>query len=391
MTGQEVRARAEWSGRRVAIELSGRVRSAAFIDGLADPGPRIAEVTAPVGLIPAMARGVPLVVEGWASDSVRSGVEVAQRALAAWCPQLSRVPVRADADRSDLGVAGDRSAGAAAFFSGGVDSFDTLLANRDQLTHLIFVHGFDLDLSETGLRERASLAARAVAGRFGLRLLEVRTDLRRLLEPELTWPMSHGVALAAVALAAQAEVGRVLIPASYSHASMFPWGSHPLLDPLWSTEGLEIVHDGFERERNEKIARIASDETALAYLRVCWENRGGAYNCGRCEKCVRTMIGLAAAGALERCSTFPGELTAARVRRLEIVDDMQAAFARQNLESLEAGGHRPEITAALRTSLRRSRGFWGLARRVRRRLRIARRRWARRRVERNGRAGDERV
>ena len=41
------------------------------------------------------------------------------------------------------------------------------------------------------------------------------------------------------------------------------------------------------------------------HLRVCWQNVGTDLNCGRCEKCVRTMAMLAGAGVLDRCETFP--------------------------------------------------------------------------------------
>ena len=74
--------------------------------------------------------------------------------------------------------------------------------------------------------------------------------------------------------------------------------SHPALDPLWSTEAVEVVHDGAETRRVDKVAALAASPLALRYLRVCWENRGGAYNCGRCGKCMRTMVDLDLAGAL---------------------------------------------------------------------------------------------
>ena len=63
------------------------------------------------------------------------------------------------------------------------------------------------------------------------------------------------------------------------------FGSHPLLDPLWSTETLAFVHDGCEANRMEKVRRIAESPLLLEGLRVCVDDRGpDVYNCGSCWK-----------------------------------------------------------------------------------------------------------
>ena len=81
-----------------------------------------------------------------------------------------------------------------------------------------------------------------------------------------------------------------------------------MVDQLWSTESLEIVDDGGRLTRGERIERIAAHPVVQQTLRVCWENPDGAYNCGRCRKCMMTMISLEAIGARERSQTFPPEL-----------------------------------------------------------------------------------
>jgi hypothetical protein len=70
------------------------------------------------------------------------------------------------------------------------------------------------------------------------------------------WKLYHGAALAAVALLFQDRLGKILIPPTYSYADLLPWGSHPLLDPLWSTEQTTIEHEGCEATRVEKAAYI---------------------------------------------------------------------------------------------------------------------------------------
>lgn len=118
--------------------------------------------------------------------------------------------------------------------------------------------------------------------------------------------------MAAVAHLLAPSFSRILIPSSYSNAFLFPHGSHPGLDPLWSADGLEIVHDGSEVSRFEKVAAIGGWDLVRRHLRVCWQNTPGAYNCGACRKCQWTMLYLRACGELESNERFlvPLDLTA---------------------------------------------------------------------------------
>jgi hypothetical protein len=130
--------------------------------------------------------------------------------------------------------------------------------------------------------------------------------------------MYHGAALAAIALALAPNHGLVYIASTYSYADLHPWGSHPLLDPLWSTEAVQIVHDGGET-RVDKLRLLVQYPDVLARVRVCWENLGN-YNCGLCEKCVRTMLGLRALG-VDHCAAFPDTLTPELVSQQKLNND----------------------------------------------------------------------
>jgi len=83
---------------------------------------------------------------------------------------------------------------------------------------------------------------------------------------------------------------RVFIPASVAYNQLFPLGSHPLTDPLWVNERIEIIHDGCEATRTEKLIKISKYDTAISNLRVCFTYMNK--NCGQCSKCLRTMISL---------------------------------------------------------------------------------------------------
>jgi hypothetical protein len=209
-----------------------------------------------------------------------------------------------------------------------------------------------MQLRETRLRERVADALRRAAQDLGKPLIEVETNLRAFSDAYVGWSEEYdGSALASVALLLSAELGKVYIPASFSEAFLMPWGTHPHLDPLWSTETTEIVHDGNESGRPQKVARIAQSEAALRWLRVCWENRDHAYNCGRCEKCLRTMVNLRIAGVLDRCPTFARPLDLGAVQSVVIPDECARIFVEENLIACRAAGGDPDLERALEACL----------------------------------------
>lgn len=71
---------------------------------------------------------------------------------------------------------------------------------------------------------------------------------------------------------------------------------------LWnciSTDGLKVYSEGCEKNRIEKVEKIADFKYTDKYLHVCKNEKE---NCGKCEKCVRTLICADIAGKLEKFS-----------------------------------------------------------------------------------------
>ena len=266
-------------------------------------------------------RLVKAVVDGEAANLgsvpplLASNLETIRDIYAAWIPG-HKIPLDFELS-SDVAVP---EKCVSLFFSGGVDSFFSLIKHRDEIDNLVLIHGFDIPLAETKTFELALEQAQEAARLFGKRLIVVRTNLHweesRLYteQPRIpcSWGMYFGAALATVAHALAPNHSRVYIASSYSYANLHPWGSHPLLDPLWSTEAVQIVHDIGET-RMDKLRVVVQHPEALARLWVCWENMGN-YNCGLCEKCIRTMLGLRILG-IERCAVFPNTLTPKLVRQ----------------------------------------------------------------------------
>jgi len=243
----------------------------------------------------------------------------------------------------------------ATFFSGGIDSFYTLLKHRGDITDIIFVHGLDIPLENTALREQTVTALKAIGADFNVNLVEVETNLKTALLPYGDWRLIlHGVALASVGLLLQDDFFVIYIPASHEYTHLFPLGTHPILDHLWSTQSLRFIHDGAESTRLEKTELVSQSDTALRHLRVCWRNTGGAYNCGKCEKCLRTMITLYIFGKMDSCPTFSEPLSSKRVAKMKLKGKNTRKFARQNIARLQQMQGGTAIEKALKHALRTS-------------------------------------
>jgi len=243
---------------------------------------------------------------------LRAGAEELGAVWRAWYPWLSAVSL--DAPASEEGRPPDATA---AFFSGGVDSFYTVLRRLEtrpsmlRPSELVFLAGFDLRLSREEVRRRRRDRFRRVAESLGVGLVEVATNVKETRLVEANWnDLSHGSILVACGLALERRFGVLLIASTFDYGHLHSLGSHPLTDPMLSTTATRIVHDGAAASRCRKVEYLAGSAVALENLHVCWK-REDDENCGECEKCLRTMVMLELAGALGRASTFP-------VRRLDL-------------------------------------------------------------------------
>ncbi len=284
-----------------------------------------------------------------------------QAAWRAWYPSLRPVRINVPVLRKmeAKAVAGQT----AAFFSGGVDSWFTVLRHAPDVEpgaighvgDLINVQGFDIPLDKVEEFDAMNRALSDGARGIGRNLIVIRTNLRR---PGSLWHrgwgwLTNGAGLAAAVLVLEKRYSKALIGSSHSYDHLFPWGSHPMTDPLLSTSSLRIVHDGAAFDRVEKTALIARHEVALANLHVCWR-RGAASNCGRCPKCVRTMATLSMLGATAHRSAFPVEFEPRLLRRLYIPDANEEGFIRE-VHRWAAQCGQTDIESAALHALRRSR------------------------------------
>lgn len=266
-------------------------------------------------------------IEGQISPGLRGGLRCAAAVLEGWYGDGGPAPA---IEPSGGFRARARAGGAAVFVSGGLDSLFLLRSHRERfppshpaaLRRAILIDGLSM-APDAAASARISLSSRAAAGALaagaGIPLTVVSTNVVTLHEDfEFFARQSHGSVLAAVAQLFAGRVGAVWLAASDDVATgLGPWGSHPLLDPLFGTEAVAFVHDGIEHSRAEKAALLARTPEARDHLFVCFEPGGdGIPNCGRCEKCLRTMLELLAGGGLADSRVFPRDVQPAAILAL---------------------------------------------------------------------------
>jgi hypothetical protein len=201
-------------------------------------------------------------------------------------------------------------------FSGGVDSLFTVWKHLPhnqpdpdfQITHGVFIKGFDILPSEDQHYQFLSEKYSQEAANIGVKLIPLETNLVSIIHQRLSLPYFYGPIIAAAGLALAGGFCKFLIPSSWDYENLRrkAHSSDPLLDRLLSTDTLEVIHHGSTHLRVEKVQAIAEWKTAQKLLWICETHKFGkdTWNCSRCEKCVRTMIPLYAIRKLKDFPTF---------------------------------------------------------------------------------------
>lgn len=266
--------------------------------------------------LPAMAWGHDLEIDGPVSPRILARVDRIARLYELMDPSL-RPPAVAVAETR---MPPSTGTAIGCFFSRGVDSTYSAAVDRvdpGPLEALVYCRTLE-PVHDPGTSDRELDMARRVAARLGLPLHPIWTDLRGFTDPMLGWSTVHGSGLASLALLIGQAFDHVVIPTAYDIASLVPCGSHPALEPTWSSESVTIHHDLLDRTRQGKLDwLVAHRPEALDLLKVCYsEDR--VDNCGRCHKCLLTLAGLRAAGGLHLASQFPTglDLDAIRAQRV---------------------------------------------------------------------------
>lgn len=219
---------------------------------------------------------------------------------------------------------------AASFLSCGVDSLATLYSNKTLLSHdhpasiraVIPIHYYLWKHPTRTIEEGAKRAEKRnrmvsnVAADLGIDVIPVKTNILNLY-PDGEF-FSHrwlGAVLSSIGHLFSKRFNKVYIASGGSINNKLKFigerpqekrstGTHPLIDPYYTSAHFQVMHHGLQMDRTEKIKLISEWSTGLQNVFVCEGSVSGENNCGRCQKCIRTMIVFAALDKLKD-SSFP--------------------------------------------------------------------------------------
>lgn len=199
----------------------------------------------------------------------------------------------------------------AVFFSGGVDAFNTLISHIDENPALITLWGADISFEDQEGWKLVDHYIGGVAVNNNLEYVSVKTSFRRFLDEaalndyvvERTgnnwwYGFQHGIGVIghAAPFAYRNKLKTIYIASSFTNEDRSTCASDPSIDNFVRFCGSQVVHDGFEYSRQDKVNRISDyvkRTSKPVQLRVCWESEGGS-NCCHCEKCHLTILCLLA-------------------------------------------------------------------------------------------------
>ena len=264
-------------------------------------------------LVSAMALHEELVIEAPVSTTlVDAATTCVVPQLLAWHPRLRES--RLELERVADGPPADPNAGTASLFSLGVDSWHTLLRHEDEIATIVYIRGFEIRDHHEALGAAVLEGIREVADERGVALLSPHTNFLTVALLAVTDRLGregrpwrdlgvdawYGSMLVAVGLALRPDLGRLIVPGSWSRHVDYPVASHPLMEPAWSTPSMGFELDAFDDTRITKVRNLVrTAPEVLPHLRVCIDTSGTVHdrlNCGRCIKCVRLMMELKVSG-----------------------------------------------------------------------------------------------
>ena len=188
----------------------------------------------------------------------------------------------------------------ALFFSGGVDSFFSLLGaypDMDRtpdapLSSLLTIWGFnEKSYQPNELFALSCERGEQAAAQFNKQFIPIITNLRELdgYSRQHWNEFNHGAALASVGHLVSNRFKNLLVASSHSYSQLVPWGSHPLVDPQFSSAQTRVIYDSAPSTRVEKTERVCAVPEAIRALKVCFSAKHPS-NCSKCMKCLRTMV-----------------------------------------------------------------------------------------------------
>jgi hypothetical protein len=271
----------------------------------------------------AMRRPADVRFHGRVSPSMLANLEEFQAIWHFWKPADYTVVDLSAEEETEADRAQD--GGTIVSFSGGIDACYTvrrhvqgLVGRRNlEVKAGVLLEGFDIPLGDPNYATAAAGATR-ILDSVAVPLITAATNWREMEQRHaINWTESFGSAVISCLSLFSRGFAVGMLGSGDRYYDVRAHGSTPLTDPLLGSDAFSVRHDGAAASRIEKVALVAEWPQALQNLRVCWEGPNKGRNCGRCEKCIRTILDFRVAGlALPPC--FEQDVTLEQIRTVPI-------------------------------------------------------------------------
>ena len=308
-------------------------------------------------------------IEGSLCSQFRDGLQAVMAIYSRWYQRCR--PLRIEPLDGFAPTTRRRDARTSSFLSGGVDGLTALRANRlnypndhpESIRDCLLLFGAnDFECTVDGPVPERLAAFRQVQARLtdlaeseNFELIPVLTNTRLLIGDYECWTsVGFGAANVSVAHTLSRRFTRALFASDGNGVGVPPGASHPLLDQFFSTAAVQVWHEHAGWSRIDKLRLLAEWPTALRIMQPCHRIEvlpEGQLNCGRCEKCIRTMLGLLALGKLRQAEAFAAaDVTPEMVEQIPVLSKVKADLLRQLMEPLKRVG-RDDLVSAVRARI----------------------------------------
>lgn len=202
---------------------------------------------------------------------------------------------------------------AAQLFTGGVDAATTFIRIKDKMPYLITHNGwYKNDKTYNKIWDVEKKDALQFAKKYNLQNIFVESNYatfmnyenlnkkyEKLLGDNWWHGIHHGLALicTSIPIAYLLKIKTIYIASSFYEGYEAKCGSDPRIDNNIKYSSGNVFHDCYEHNRQEKI-KILTDYTDKYNdefkLKICFSEDE---NCCKCEKCMRTIMGIIAEGS----------------------------------------------------------------------------------------------
>ena len=217
----------------------------------------------------------------------------------------------------------ERAAKSGLLFTGGVDSTTSYVRHREEEPTLISIRGWTITPDEADDEQWRHQVERTntFAAERGLESAFIEANMLSFLDHPMLlahykryvdggWYSSVGHGLGLLGLCAPMAHARGLedlyMAATHWEGIDLEWGSRPDIDDHVRWTGTECHHDAYDLSRQERLDLIADYvdlEAPDLQLQTCNVRMDG--NCGSCEKCYRTAVGLRLSGLEPAAHGYP--------------------------------------------------------------------------------------